>query len=668
MGARTGDGGFNPTLMAILNLIIASLLCAFTLIEVNFPLLRPQSALALFGMAGLVLCFLHYPMAARWKTRWWSRAWDVILAVLAVICFGYVLIQSEPLFRSWWLMDQSLGGRAANEQPLDVVVAVVMLILVLESARRCLGWALPLLAMAFLAYAWWGYALQQWEWMLPHRGYSLERTAVATVLHTQGVFGTALNVMFKYVFLFVVFGALLSATGATQFIIEFAQRVFRRSAGAPAKVAVVSSGLMGSLSGSAVANVVTTGTFTIPMMRASGFRPEIAGGIEAAASSGGALVPPVMGAAAYLMLEILQPLTYLEIIRAALIPAILYYLSLFLFVHFHSRKLAAAGGMNPVEAEKNPRLESFKGVLFGVALLTLVVILIMGRSPFRAVTISLVVVAVLSSFSKSTRLTWRGLADALTQVGRDSVPLVCAAACVGIIIGVVNLTGVGTRFPEMIVPVAQNSLFGALVMIMIASLVLGMGLPSVVCYLLMATLVGPVLGKLGVAPLAAHMFIFYFGMMSMVTPPVALAGYAAASVAGSGIMITSWWAFRVALVGFTLPFMFVFRPELLVLTHEGVAPGMLAVAYATLVGALGVTAFASGLSGCLAGRLVWWERLIAFAAAAMLLFPAEPLVFGYGKLTDHDLAGFGLLIVLAVVNWRRHAPASSRAPVAAAGR
>lgn len=646
--------------MKILNTVIAVGLCLFTLWEVNYPLLQPQSSLAIFAMSGLILCFLNFPLHKKWQNRRWSRILDASLAILAALCCSYVITQTEPIFTAIWIDGQPLGNRPGQETGLDIAVAIALLFMVLESARRCMGWALPILALLFLAYALFGPQLP--SWLIPHRGYSIERTVAQTVLHGQGVFGVALGVMFRYVFLFVVFGAFLGATGATGFIIEFARKLFRNSAGAPAKVAVVSSGLMGSLSGSAVANVVTTGTFTIPMMRAARFKREIAGGIEAASSSGGALVPPVMGAAAYLMLEIVQPaVTYLQIIQSALIPAMLYYLSLFLFVHFHSLRIASGTG-NPLaenaasdeDASKEtesgtPALESFKGLLFAGSLASLIGFLILGFTPFRAVTMALIVLISLSFCKKETRLNCSGFMDAMRDAGRDAVPLICAAACVGLIIGVVTLTGVGTRFPAMILPVAENNLMEALLLIMAGSLILGMGLPSVVCYLLMATLVGPVLGNLGVVPLAAHFFIFYFGMMSMVTPPVALAAYAASSVAGSKIIPTSMAAFRVALVGFTLPYMFVFRPELLLLAPGGESPPALTVIYAVVVAGLGITAFASGLSGYLTARLNWGSRTLLFIAAALMLYPGDSLLFPEAwLLTIHDLGGAILLGAVAM--------------------
>ena len=276
-------------------------------------------------------------------------------------------------------------------------------------------------------------------------------------------------------------------------------------------------------------------------------------------------------------------------------------------------------------------------------------------------TLALVVLIALSFFRKETRLNREKFVEAIRRAGRDAVPLICAAACVGIIIGVVTLTGVGTRFPALILPMAENNLLGALLLIMVGSLILGMGLPSVVCYLLMATLVGPVLGKLGVVPLAAHFFIFYFGMMSMVTPPVALAAYAASSVAGSKIIPTSMAAFRVALVGFTLPFMFVFRPELLLLAPGGEAPPVMLVIYATTIAALGIVAFAAGLSGYLLVHLGTGARCLLFFAAALMLYPGSAVIFPEDWwLTIHDLAGVALLVTVAVVT-RCSARRSTRA-------
>jgi TRAP transporter 4TM/12TM fusion protein len=621
-------------------------LCLFTLVEVNRPHLGPQAQLAIFALLGLALCFLGRPLA--WPRRALGRAADAGLALLAAACCLYVVVQTEPAFSGLWTGGRSLGNRAGQETPLDVAVALVGMLVVLEATRRTIGWTLPLLSVAFVAYAWLGSDLP--AWLLPHRGYDLPRIAAQVFLHGQGVFGVALSVMFTYVFLFLLFGAFLEATGATGYLLDAAQRLFGATAGGPAKVAVVSSALMGSLSGSAVANTATTGTFTIPMMRRAGLSRETACGIEAAASSGGALMPPVMGAGAYMMLEIVSPpVTYLQVIRAALVPALLYYLSIFLIVHFHVRRL----GVRPPAAEApgaRPALLDWRGAIFLAALASLLGFLLAGYTAFRAVTLALGAIVVLGALRPRTRLGLRQATDALARTARDGVPLVAAAACVGIIVAVVTLTGLGTRLPGLVVPLAEGHLLAALALIMVSSLVLGMGLPSAVCYLLMATLMGPALSELGVVPLAAHLFIFYFGMMSMVTPPVALAAYAAASIAQAPVLAVSLAAFRFALVGFTLPYMFVYRPELLLLGEQATAAN---VGAAVLAAAAGILAFAAAIAGHLATTTTTLERVALFAAALLLLAPAGIFEAGGFRLAASDLAGGAVLLAAAVANVRR---------------
>ena len=627
--------------------VLAVVLCLFTIVEVNYPLLGPQSQLAIFAGLGLVLCFLSRPAHERWRGNRIARATDGVLIGLVVACCGFVVVQSEPFFRGLWLGGQSLGNRAGQETSIDIIVGTVGLVLIIEATRRSIGWALPLLALAFLTFARFGPILP--DWMFPHRGYDLERIVSQTFLHSQGVFGVALRVMFTYVFLFVVFGAVLQATGATQFIIDFAQRMLGGSPGGPAKVAVLASGLMGSLSGSAVANTATTGTFTIPLMRSSGFRPETAAGVEAAASSGGALVPPVMGAGAYMMLEIISPpVTYLQIVRAALIPALIYYFSLFLIVHFTAKRIGAP------QAEATRERRSFleyEGLVFLSGFAGLILLLVAGYTVFRSVSLALVIVLIAAALNPRTRVGFRRAVEAMAQAGKDVIPLVTAAACVGIIIGVVTLTGVGTKLPTAILSLSQGHLLSALVLIMASSIVLGMGLPSAVCYLLMATLVGPVLGELGVVPLGAHLFIFYFGMMSMVTPPVALAAYTAASIARSGIMKTAFAAFRFALVGFTLPYMFVLRPALLMLDSEGGNAAIGDVLVATGLAVLGILPLAACIAGYLFTRLSWPFRALLLVAAMLLLLPGAELTSGWVSDVVVDGLGVVLFAGVALINW-----------------
>jgi TRAP transporter 4TM/12TM fusion protein len=646
-----------PPLIRALSVV----LCSFALLEVNYPRLSPQSQLAIFAMLGLSMAFLTTPAMRAWRTHNPARALDWALAAASAVVCLFVVVQTEPAFEAWWMTGRSLGNRAAFETTADTLAGLTGLLLVLEATRRTIGVALPMLSLLFIAYAYWGPLMP--DWLFPHRGYSVDRIVGQTFLQAQGVFGVALNVMFTYVFLFVVLGALLQMTRATEFIMDLATRTFKGSAGGPAKVGVLSAGLMGTLSGSAVANTAACGAFTIPLMRSAGFQPATAAGVQAAASSGGALVPPVMGAAAYMMLEIVDPpVTFLEIIRAALIPAVLYYLSLFLYVHFFAQRTRiAAVDLAPAAPADGAPVGGLEGTIFAGALGVLLLLLGFGYTPFRAVTVSLFVIVALSVFSARTRVTWRGLQAALVQSARDSVPLIAASACVGIVIGVVTLTGVGSRFPAALLPLAEESLFLALLIIMLTSIVLGMGLPSTVSYLLLATLIGPVLGELGVVPLAGHLFIFYFAMMSMVTPPVALAGYAAASIAGTPVMQTSLAAFRVALVGFTLPFIFVYRPQLLLLDPEtGQLAPLLTVVWPLVIAVLGIVAFAAGLAGFLVARLSLLMRGLAFAAAALLLAPGPHVALLGLDVPVLDVSGLALLLLLGMRNARAKAPDARR--------
>ena len=706
-GEQKVSDGFEKTKQSAVT-FLGVFLCLFTLLAVNYNLLQPQSALAVFVGVGLMLCYLTFPLGRRFAKSRIFRWLDVVLAVLAALTCLYVIVQTEPLFSSFWSDGFSLGNRAGSETTADYVVGVFGVLLVLEATRRSIGWIVPLLAIAFMAHSYYCYGSFRYDWpvlpdwMLPHAGQNVKDIVSTTFLQSLGVFGPAASVMFKYVFLFVVFGSFLEMSGATQFIIDFATKAFGRVRGGPAMVSVMASGLMGSLSGSAVANAVTTGTFTIPMMRAARFPNHIAGGITAAAASGGALVPPVMGAGAYMMLELVQPqVTFLTIMKAAIIPAILYYFSILAVVFLYSRRLGAEG-LNAEEIAKK-KLSGFEATVFAGALGTLIGLLILGFSPFRSVTGSLAVILVLATrreklnispqarslafatffivlvlhqltvlFKESVPLSlqpflatswfdprtdsissiltigsilesaiwgmfgllifglihpaWRPqIVLAFTKSAKNGIALVAASACVGIIIGIVQQTGIASDFSSVIKGVVETNLFLALVGIMVCSLILGMGVPSVVCYLLMATLMGSLLGELGVLPLVAHLFIFYFGMMSMVTPPVALAGYASASIAEAPIMKTSFAAFRFSLVGFTLPYMFVYRPALCLLAPPGTELTWWAVIHAVVAATVGILAFAGGLAGYLRRPLGVVQRAVMFLSASLLLAPISKI-------------------------------------------
>ncbi|MFT5129914.1 MAG: TRAP transporter 4TM/12TM fusion protein [Rhodothermales bacterium] len=629
----------SETLRSLLNYVLGIILCVFTLKEVNAPQLQPHATLAIFAMFGLALCFINKPAHKKLAENKWASYIDLLLALAIVVACSYIIIQTESIFSRFWVGDEMLVKRAGEETAFDVGFGIVGLLLVLEATRRAIGWTLPILALLFTSYAFIGPHLP--DALFPHRGYPLSRVVAQTFLQDQGVFGVALRIMFKYVFLFVIFGAFLKTTGATQFIVDFSRRIFAKSTGGAAKVAVLSSGMMGSLSGSAVANTMTTGTFTIPLMRSGGFSARMAAGVEAAASSGGALVPPVMGAGAYMMLELVQPtVTFVEIMRAAIIPAVLYYLALFFIVHYYSKGLGVAEGAGTEDLPGGP-LIPFEGIIFFTAFTALILTLLMGFTAFRSVSVALLVIIIVSSFHERTRLNIRKLMDACKDAAVDVVPLVTAASCVGIIMGVVFLTGIGTKLPTAVEPIMTGiesaasglkivnpetiALLGALIIIMFVSIMLGMGLPSAVCYLLIVTMLGPVLTNLGVVPLAAHFFIFYFGMMSMVTPPVALAAYAAASIAGTDVMKTGITAFSVALAGFTLPFMFVLKPELLMLTDTGELAPVTLIVPATLIAVAGLYSYSLALTGFFRSKLSKRFRIACGTAAVLLLLPGKAL-------------------------------------------
>jgi len=688
--------------------VLGVFLCLFTLFQVNYNVLQTQSGLAVFVGVGLALCFLTFPFHKRFANVKPLRLVDGLLAILAAACCLYVLVQTQPIFSSFWADGLSLGDRAGGETRLDFIVGLVGVLLVLEATRRSIGMIVPLLALAFVAHSYYCYASFRYDWpvlpdwMLPHAGQSAKDIVSTTFLQSLGVFGPAASVMFRYVFLFVVFGSFLEMSGATQFIIDFATKTFGRIRGGPAMVSVMASGLMGSLSGSAVANAVTTGTFTIPMMRSAKFPNHIAGGITAAAAAGGALVPPVMGAGAYMMLELVQPqVSFLTIMKAAILPAILYYFSILVLVFLYSRRLGTEK-LNTEELRRK-KLKAFEATVFFAALGTLIGLLVCGFSPFRSVTGALAVILVFAIFRRELKISvverrrafavfvsvailtqcciplreyfpaflesfvpgewfdprteamsvklmvtsfldsmllgmfallligmlmpgWRPeILSSMTKSAKNGIALVAASACVGIIIGIVQQTGIATDFSATIKGVVDTNLFLALVGIMICSLILGMGVPSVVCYLLMATLMGSLLGELGVLPLVAHLFIFYFGMMSMVTPPVALAGYASASIAEAPMMKTSFAAFRFSLVGFTLPFMFVYRPALCLLAPPGGELTAMAVIHALLAATIGILALATGLAGYFRRSLGMLERVAMFISAGLLLAPISKI-------------------------------------------
>lgn len=521
------------------------------------------------------------------------------------------------------LENQELVARSGSPTTLDLVMGAVTIFLVIELARRATGWGLIAVCILALGYAFAGPYLPGF---LAHRGYGATRLIEHLYLSTEGIWGIPLGVSADFVYLFVLFGAVLETAGGGALLIAMANKVAGRTRGGPAKTAAVASAFMGSLSGSAVANVVTTGTFTIPLMKRAGFRPFFAGAIEAAASTGGQLMPPVMGAGAFI-LATWTNIPYLEVAVAAIIPAVLYYTALLAAIHFRAARM----GIEPAMEEKAEKIASRLHLL--LPLVIIVGLLGSGRSPMRAAFWGVASALIMAVLRPETRPDGGQMREIMERAGRGAVQVAAACAAAGIVVGVASLTGIGLRMSELIITLSQGNLFGALLLTALGSIVLGMGLPTTAAYVVLAALGAPALVQLGVPLLAAHLFIFYFGCISNVTPPVSLAAFAAAGISGSPPIRTALFAAMLAGAGFIVPFMFVYGPELLMVGTP------VQIGVATISAVLGVIGLAAGGVGYARRRLAPWERALALAAAGLLVYP--------------DLATDGAgLLALAVVFYR----------------
>ncbi len=543
------------------------------------------------------------------RTAPWKGALGWVLAGLTVAVCAYLVVEHAELV-----------GRSGSPTTLDLAFGYAAILLVLELARRTTGWGLVTVCVLALAYAVTG------PWLpgfLAHRGYGPSRLVEHLYLSTEGIWGVPLGVSADFVYLFVLFGAVLERAGGGALLIALADRVAGQTRGGPAKTAAVASALMGSLSGSAVANVVTTGTFTIPLMKRAGFQPFFAAAIEAAASTGGQLMPPVMGAGAFI-LATWTNIPYGRVATAAIIPALLYYVALLAAIHFRAGKMGIEGTTERAHEPVANRLHLLLPVLMIVAFLA------MGRSPMRAAFWGVIASLALAYAAKATRPSLVDLKAIVEGAGRGAVQVAAACAAAGIVVGVASLTGIGLRMSELIVTLSHGSLIIALILTALGSMVLGMGLPTTAAYVVLAALGAPALVQLGVPLLAAHLFIFYFGCISNVTPPVSLAAFAAAGIAGAPPVRTALAAAVLAMAGFLVPFMFIYGPPLLL---EG---SVVEIAWVTITATAGVTALASAAMGYGRRDLAGWERIVLGAGALCLVFP--------GLLTD----GAGLVALAAI--------------------
>ncbi|HHV78658.1 MAG TPA: TRAP transporter permease [Firmicutes bacterium] len=570
-------------------------------------------------MFALALIFLLYPFRRQWDRQRMHWA-DLSLASIAVATGVYCLVNYEELV-----------ARTGAYTPTDVFIAVVGVLLVLEATRRIVGPAMVIVATAFLLYSWVGPLLPG---VISHRGYSLERIFTHMYFTTEGILGIPLGVSATFIFLFILFGAFLEKTGIGKFFIDLANAVAGGSPGGPAKVAVFSSALFGTVSGSSVANVVGTGTFSIPLMKSLGYKPEFAGAVEAASSTGGQLMPPIMGAAAFLMAEFIG-IKYVEVAKAAVLPAVLYFAGIWIMVDLEARKL----GLRGLPKEQLPllgRLLRERGYLV-LPLIGIIYFLVSGYTPMRAALGGLALTVLTGFLKREGRLTLRDLVNAMEQGARGALSVAAACACAGIIVGTVTLTGLGLKMGDALIALAGGRLLFTLFFTMLTSLILGMGAPTTANYVITSTIAAPAIVKLGVPKIAAHLFAFYFGIIADITPPVALAAFAGSAIAKANPFKTGVNATKLAIAAWLVPYIFVFNP---VLVLVGATPGLiLRMAVTSLIGMVAVGA---AVQGYLLTDMSIIERVFLFVGGIMLIDP--------GFTTDV----MGLVVVAAVFLVQRH--------------
>lgn len=590
--------------------LLAISMSAFQLWAAGFGALEAWRLRSIHLMLALLLVFL-VPGKQEKNGRRRFSVWDLICLGVGLAVSAYTILEySEIVFR----------GGIPNQA--DQVVAFLLVILVLEATRRTSGRPVVIVAGVLLLYGLFGYLIPG---VLGHPRFSLMKIADQLYNSSAGIFGFALAAAADFIFIFILFSAFLKYTKAADYFTKFAFSLTGRQVGGPAKAAVVASALVGTISGSGPGNVVTTGSFTIPLMKKIGYRPAFAAGVEAAASTGGILMPPVMGSAAFIMAAV-TGIPYGKICIAAAIPAVLYFASVFQMTHLEAVK----SGLKPLETHEIPPLrESIRDVWVLLApLLVLIYLLAIGQSALRAALIATVALIVMSSFKKECRLNVKRLFLALEEAATDMAPISIMCAAAGIVVGMISLTGLGVKLGAVVMLIAANSKLIALALTAIAAMILGMGMPGVAAYVIIASTVAPAIVRLGVPVLSAHMFAYYFSQMSAITPPVALSTYAAAAIAGSDMWETGWAGLKLAAAGLIVPFMFVYSPALLA---TGSAAG---IAGAFVTSMVGTFCLAASLEGFIAG-----ERLPAFGR--LLLAAGSFLLIDQGHVTD--VIGLGIL-------------------------
>ena len=601
-------------------LLIKGLLIAFTLFAISintFIRLNAQVHRSMFIAFILFLAYLLYPARKNAPKNTNKVPWyDILLALASSGSFLYMSFNYKQLI-----------SQAGSYTQFDMTIAIIAIVLLLEACRRVVGLPILIVVSCFIAYAYFGNYVPGY---FSHRGFSLQRIATHLYFTTEGVIGTPLAVCSTFIFLFILFGAFLERTGIGQFFIDIANSLAGKATGGPAKVAVIASALQGTITGSSVANTVSSGSFTIPMMKKMGYRPEFAAAVEAAASTGGQIMPPIMGAAAFLMSE-MTGIPYSNIIIAAIIPAFLYFTGIMIMVHLEAKRYGLKG-LPPEEIPNFFRLMLGYWYLL-IPLVVLVTMMMTGYTPARAALIAIVLSIVVSMFRKETRMDFSTFLGALEAGARNIIGVGVACAVAGMIVGTVTLTGIGLKLANGLLMLSGGNILLALFFTMIASIVLGMGVPTTANYVIMATITAPIVLQLGVDLLPAHMFVFYFGIVADITPPVALAAYAGSAIARSNPLKTGVQATKLAIAAFIIPYIFALNPSLLLIGSEP-----LDIILVTLTALAGMTGVAAATEGYIFAKMNPLIRIVSLIGGLMLIIP--------GLYTD--LGGLALLSIAFV--------------------
>lgn len=568
----------------------------------------------------LVIIFLLYP-AKRGSASNKIPFYDYILSFLGFAVSAYHIVMYKELIY-----------RAGLYTDLDMIVGIVAILLILEATRRIAGPIIVSLAVFFLLYAYFG---QYFPSFMAHPGLSVKRIAVFQWLSTEGILGIPIAVSSTFIFLFMLFATFLKKTGIGDWMTDIAVGITGGAVGGPAKAAVIASAAQGTVSGSSVANTVGTGSVTIPLMKSIGYRPEFAGAVEAAASTGGQLMPPIMGAAAFVMTEFLN-IPYGKIAIAAAIPAILYFTGIFTTVHLEALKT----GLTGIAKEKLPDWKALliKRWFLSAPIVGIVYLLIKGYTPMRAALVAVFLCIGVSMILKETRMSFWDIIKGLEEGARSALPVVAACATAGIIVGIITLTGLGLKMAGGLLSLAQGNIYLTMFFTMIASIVLGMGVPTTANYIIQATVSAPALVQLGAAPLAAHLFVFYFGIVADITPPVALAAFAGSGIARSDPLKTGLEASKLGAAAYLVPYIFVMSPVLVMVRPDGVTTGVFVfmILKALITAIIGMVGVGASTTGFLVRLCHWWERIILFVAGICLIYPG----------TYTDIAG--LIVILSI--------------------